>query len=251
MTSPKHPYPELKQDQPKGIAEISIGHDEALSDTTSPIPPEPHHQNKAAKGLRSFQRYIWDDPDKPKHEKWFLFKLDVFLLSAACLGYFSKNLDQANINNAYVSGMKETLQMNGSELTYAGNCFTAGYVLGQLPAVILVTRVRPSILVPTAEILWSICTFCTSTVKTTPQLYALRFLVALCEGFYFPTMVYMIGSWYTKTERGKRMTIFYTTAALAQMFSGYLQAGAYKGLNGRNGLAGWVQIAVSSRGQNN
>jgi hypothetical protein len=38
---------------------------------------------------------------------------------------FSKNLDQANINNAYVSGMKEALQMNGSQLTYAGNCFTA------------------------------------------------------------------------------------------------------------------------------
>jgi ACS family pantothenate transporter-like MFS transporter len=57
------------------------------------------------RGLRTFQRYIWDDPDKPKDEKWFLFKLDVFLLTASCLGYFSKNLDQANIQNAYVSGV--------------------------------------------------------------------------------------------------------------------------------------------------
>lgn len=57
------------------------------------------------RGHRFIQRYVWDDPDKPKEEKWFLFKLDCFLLTSACLGYFSKNLDQSNINNAYVSGV--------------------------------------------------------------------------------------------------------------------------------------------------
>jgi len=85
--------------------------------------------------------------------------------------------------------MKEALGMYGSELTYAGNCFTAGYVIGQLPAVILATKVRPSILIPTLEILWSILTFCSSTLKTSSQLYALRFLVGLCEGGYFPVMI--------------------------------------------------------------
>ena len=247
MSTAEHPYPELRHDkesQNKASADVSISNDGSSSGSATPVPPQPYHEQKGAlnttrRGLRSFQRYIWDDPDKPKHEKRLLFKLDIFLLSAACLGYFSKNLDQANINNAYVSGMKESLKMNGSQLTYAGNVFTAGYVIGQLPAVILATRVRPSILIPIAEIVWSVCTFSTSAVKTTSQLYAVRFLVALCEGAYFPVMVYMIGSWYTKNERGKRMTLFYSTASLAQMFSGYLQAGAYKGLNGRGGLEGW------------
>lgn len=134
--------------------------------------------------------------------------------------------------------------MNGNELTYAGNVFTAGYVLGQLPAVILATRVRPSILIPTMEILWSIFTFCSAAVKTSSQLYALRFLVAICEGTYFPTVIYLLGSWYTKKERGKRMTIFYATASFAGMFSGYLQAGAYKGLNGVYGHAGWQWLYI-------
>jgi ACS family pantothenate transporter-like MFS transporter len=65
--------------------------------------------------LRSVQRYVWDDPDKSAEEKRFLLKLDFFLLSYGCLGYFCKNLDQANLNNAYVSGMKESLKMNGSQ----------------------------------------------------------------------------------------------------------------------------------------
>jgi ACS family pantothenate transporter-like MFS transporter len=158
--------------------------------------------------------------------------------------------------------MKESLNMHGSELTYAGNCFTAGYVIGQMPAVMLATRVRPSILIPTLEIMWSVLTFCTSSVTSASQLYAIRFLVGLCESGYFPVMIvsfalsfttsvspakhlqYLISSWYTKEERGKRVGLFYCTAALAGMFSGYLQAGAYSGLDGVYGRQGWQWLFI-------
>jgi len=50
---------------------------------------------------------------------------------------------------------------------------------------------------------------------------------------------YLVSSWYTKEERGKRVALFYCTASLAGMFSGYLQAGAYKGLDGTLGKEGW------------
>lgn len=32
------------------------------------------------------------------------------------IGYFLKNLDQTNVNNAFLSGMKEDLQMYSNEL---------------------------------------------------------------------------------------------------------------------------------------
>ncbi|TVY78461.1 Pantothenate transporter liz1 [Lachnellula suecica] len=180
------------------------------------------------RAVRSIQRYIWDDPDKPKAEKFFLFKLDCFLLSYGCL----------------VSGMKEALGMGGSQLTYMSNVFTAGYVISQLPAVILATKVRPSILIPTLEVLWSVFTFCSAAVKSVPQLYALRFLIGLCKGAFFPVIIYVIGSWYTKQERAKRVTLFYCTAALASMFSGYLQAAAYNNLSGKMGHSGWQWLFI-------
>jgi ACS family pantothenate transporter-like MFS transporter len=76
---------------------------------------KPGAWGKTLRVLRSVQRYVWDDPDKSAEEKRFLLKLDFFLLSYGCLGYFCKNLDSANITNAYVSGMKESLKMNGSQ----------------------------------------------------------------------------------------------------------------------------------------
>lgn len=68
-----------------------------------------------------WQSYLWDTLGKSPEERKFLFKLDSALLTFASLGtsptplhvperltnlgYFIKYLDQANINNAFVSGM--------------------------------------------------------------------------------------------------------------------------------------------------
>lgn len=222
----------VRADDPGGISNI----DSAPNDQDDTKRREPT--------WRTIQRYVWDDPDKPAAEKKFLLKLDFFLLTYTCLGYFCKNLDQANISNAYVSGMQEAIGMGGNDLTYAGNVFTAGYVISQIPAVILVTKVRPSYVVSTLEILWAVFTFCSAAVKTVPQLFAMRFLIGLCEGAFFPTIIYLISSWYTRSERAKRVTIFYSTASLASMFSGYLQAGAYNGLDGKLGRAGWQWLFI-------
>lgn len=96
--------------------------------------------------------------------------------------------------------MQESLSMNGSQLTYASNVFTAGYVLGQLPAVMLVTRIRPSYFIPTLEVLWAVFTFSCSAITSVKQLYALRFLIGLCEGAFFPTMIYVIGAWVSNIQ---------------------------------------------------
>jgi ACS family pantothenate transporter-like MFS transporter len=90
----------------KGIHDASSSSNQSPSSITEARPWEkPGFIGRGRRALRTFRRYAWDDPDKSKEEKWFLFKLDLFLLTAACLGYFSKNLDQGNMDNAYVSGV--------------------------------------------------------------------------------------------------------------------------------------------------
>ena len=49
---------------------------------------------------KTWRSVIWDSLDKSPEERKFLFKLDSALITFACLGYFIKYLDQANINNA-------------------------------------------------------------------------------------------------------------------------------------------------------
>ena len=54
----------------------------------------------------------------------------------------------------------------------------------------------------------------------------------------------IMGSWYTERELAKRIAIFYSASYAASMFSGYLQAAIYSGLNGHLGLAGWRWLFI-------
>ncbi|OAA39052.1 MFS general substrate transporter [Cordyceps fumosorosea ARSEF 2679] len=84
-----------------------------------PLGDFPDHEPKPR-----WTAYLWDSLDKSPQERRFLFKIDAAILTVACLGYFIKNLDQVNVNNAFVSGMKEDLDLNGNELNYMQTCWT-------------------------------------------------------------------------------------------------------------------------------
>ncbi|PVH82352.1 MFS general substrate transporter [Cadophora sp. DSE1049] len=192
----------------------------------------------------TWKSYVWDTWELPKEERWLLFKVDAFVLTFASIGYFLKNLDQTNVNNAFLSGMKEDLNMYGNELVTSTSIWTVGYVIGQIPCNLLLTRISPRWVIPSLEVGWGIATICTSRVVNYQALYALRFLVGLFESGFYPGIHYMLGSWYTPREIGKRAMIFWLAGSIGQMFSGFLQAAAYKNLNGVHGHEGWRWLFI-------
>ncbi|KAI9507764.1 MFS general substrate transporter, partial [Russula earlei] len=186
-----------------------------------------------------------DTWNKTPEERGFLRRLDACLITYAALSYFSKYLDQQNVINAYVSGMKEDLHLHGNQLNYITTSWTIGYVIGQIPSNMLITRVRPSIWVPTMEIIWSSLTISLAASKNFSTLCALRFLVGLAESTFYPAIQYVIGSWYKNEELAKRSCIFQTASAVGPIGdAGFLQAGVYNGLNGSCGLAGWKWLFI-------
>ncbi|KAH8807541.1 putative pantothenate transporter [Xylogone sp. PMI_703] len=187
---------------------------------------------------------IWDSLDRSPEERRLIFKLDIFILTWAGFTYFSKNLNSNNLSNAYVSGMKEDLNVVGNEYQTFTTMWTIGYVISQIPSQMICTRIRPSLWCPTWELIWVIVTFATAAVKTPHHLYICRFFVGLAEGTFYPAVHTVLGGWYTKRELAKRASIFFASAFVGSMFSGYLQAALYEGMNGVGGLAGWRWLFI-------
>ncbi|CAN8105286.1 unnamed protein product [Discula destructiva] len=192
---------------------------------------------------RSWRSYFWDTLDKSPEERHFLFKVDAVILIFASLGYFIKNLDQKNISNAYVSGMKEDMGLYGNQLNIMTTCWTVGYVIGEIPSNMLLTKIRPSIWIPACEALWSILTILMCKCTTPTQIYVLRFFIGLAESGFYPGMQYVIGSWYRNDELAKRSCIFHASSGLGSMFSGYLMAAAIN-LDGVQGYHGWQWLFI-------
>ncbi|KAJ7061567.1 major facilitator superfamily domain-containing protein, partial [Mycena amicta] len=205
--------------------------------------PAPEYQDQKTQ-KQSWLGYLWDTADLGAHERRMLFKVDASLLLFASLGYFIKNLDQTNVSSAFFAGMKEDLNMYGNELVHATSFWTAGYVIGQIPSNLLLTRISPQYVIPTLELAWGLATLATYSVKSVKSLFAIRFFVGLFESGFYPGMHYILGSWYTPRELAKRSTIFWTAGSLGSMFSGFLQTAAYNNLDGVHGLAGWRWLMI-------
>ncbi|KAF5023037.1 hypothetical protein F66182_4921 [Fusarium sp. NRRL 66182] len=191
----------------------------------------------------TWRSYIWDTLDKSPKERTFLFKLDAVILTLASLGYFIKNLNQININNAFVSGMREDLDMYGNELNIMQTLWTVGYVIGEIPSNLLLTKIRPSIWIPACEVTWSVLTILMAKCTRVEEIYALRFFIGLAESTFYPGMQYVIGCWYRKDELAKRSCIFHASGSIGMMFSGYLMASAYR-LDGVHGFHGWQWLFI-------
>lgn len=207
-------------------------------------------RNKLIQTLRSM--FVWYPAAYSIEERKLLFKLDLSILVYGCTSFFVKFLDQTNIKNAYVSGMKEDLSLYGNQLNWLNITYMSGYVLGQVPFLMLMSRPKLSkYVLPTLEILYGICTFTQCRITTVDQLYAIRFLVGLFEAPSFAGVHLILGRFYgSRSYKGcppellVRSGTWFLCASLGSMFSGYLQAAAYKTLNGVYGMKGWQWLFV-------
>ena len=149
----------------------------------------------------------------------------------------------ADRSNAYVTGMRQDLNIQGNQYNLILTMFTVGYVIGQFPGTIICARVSPSIWLPACELVWTVLVMLCSVAQNVQTLYGLRFVIGLLEASAYPGMLWTLGSWYGPSELGKRIVIFQATSSVGTMFSGYLQA-ACANLNGTSGLSGWRWLFI-------
>ncbi|KAK5653268.1 hypothetical protein OQA88_9167 [Cercophora sp. LCS_1] len=180
----------------------------------------------------------------PPSERLLLLKLDTFILTFTCLSYFTNYLDRTNLLNAYVSGMKEDLSFSGNQLNQINTVFTVGYILGQIPSNLALSYLRPHIFFPSTMLIWASLTMVTASTHTPQAIMAIRFFQGIAEATTFVGTHYVLGSWYTEREIGKRSGIFTASGLAGTMIGGFLQSGIHRSMDGLAGLSGWRWLFI-------
>jgi MFS transporter, ACS family, pantothenate transporter len=122
--------------------------------------------------------------------------------------------------------------------------FYGGYLFGQIPNNLAIQKLPPRIYFPFAMICWGLLTLGTAFTSHPRQIMVIRFFQAIFEASTFVGVHYVLGSWYKAEELGKRTAIFTSSGLAGTLFSGFLQGGIYRSLNGRHGLAGWRWLFI-------
>ncbi|KAF7723733.1 hypothetical protein EC973_001709 [Apophysomyces ossiformis] len=183
--------------------------------------------------------------EKPNDlERRLIRKLDLRLMLWAFFGYFANGLDRNNMPNAYTNGMKEDLELASERYNWAFTMFFIGYIVLQIPANAVITKVRPSIMLPGVVTLWGAVVCLMALITDYRGLYGLRFCLGFAEAAFYPGIVFLLGSWYTKEELGARTAFFVAGSQMSGAFSGLISGAIASSLDGAHGMRGWKWLFI-------
>ncbi|QLL33667.1 hypothetical protein HG536_0E05780 [Torulaspora globosa] len=196
-----------------------------------------YRRNKAVASRNPW--YSWFNGSTSQEERKLILKLDILLAFYSCMAYWVKYLDTVNLNNAYVSGMKEELGMKGNDLVQTQNMFSIGNIVFQLPFLFFLNKVPLNYLLPALDLAWSLLTVGEAYVKTLGGIKTLRFFIGAFEAPTYLAYQYLFGCFYKHDEMIRRSAFYYFGQYIGTLSSGGIQSAVYTSLGGRNGLAGW------------
>ncbi|RDA94934.1 hypothetical protein CP533_0093 [Ophiocordyceps camponoti-saundersi (nom. inval.)] len=179
----------------------------------------------------------------PAQQKNILRRIDRRLIGIIGLLYCVSIVDRTNMSTANIAGMSVELRLEGYRYNIANLVFFITYVILQPPSTLLVRRLGPRLHLSALVLLWGAVMTGMGFVSSFQQLVGLRVLLGAFESGFFPSSVYLMSTWYTRYEVGKRYSTFYLLSCAAASFSGILAFGLMH-MNGLGHLRGWRWIFV-------
>lgn len=202
-----------------------------------------HRLNKDAR--KNHKWYKWFDENDTPAERKLMWKIDILLTFYAFLAYWVKYLDQTNLNNAYVAGLKESLNMKGNDLVNTQVVFTIGNIVFQLPFMYVLYGVPLNYVLPAFDLCWSALTIGTYKVSNVAQLKAIRFLIGAFEAPSYLAYQYLFGTFiFNPSMIARRSMFYYFGQYLGILTSGLLSGAIVRTFDGVGGLEAWRWIFI-------
>ncbi|KAG1798489.1 MFS general substrate transporter [Suillus plorans] len=137
--------------------------------------------------------------------------------------------------------MATDLKLTGFRYNIAAAVFFIPYSFAEVPSNIALKLFRPSRWIPSIMVVWGIVMTLMCLVRSYQSLVVARTFLGFTEAGLVPGVNYYICLWYPRSERSKRIAIFFSSASLAGAFGGLLAYGIER-MEGVGGLHGWQWI---------
>ncbi|ATY67428.1 Major facilitator superfamily general substrate transporter [Cordyceps militaris] len=171
-------------------------------------------------------------------------KLDCWIMPTLWLMYWLNFLDRNAIAVARLNHLEADLGLSSVQYSTCVSVLFVGYILGQVPSNMLLTRVRPSWYMGGFMMAWAIVSCLTALARSYVDLALTRFFLGVVEAPYYPGALYILSIFYTRKELAMRISVLYSGNILATAFAGLIAAGVFDGLDGVRGLAGWRWLFI-------
>ncbi|KAK9366115.1 major facilitator superfamily domain-containing protein [Lipomyces kononenkoae] len=173
-----------------------------------------------------------------------LHKLDLHILPIIIMMYLLNYLDRSNLSQARLGGLEKDLNLRGTQFNMITSILFVGYLLMQIPSNIFLVRTRPSLYLGICMALWGVISGLQGSTSNFSGILVCRFFLGFVEAPFFPGIMMLLSSWYTRAELAHRFAFFYGGSQLGNMFGGLVAAGVLGNMSHALGIAGWRWLFI-------
>ncbi|KAI4111941.1 MAG: hypothetical protein LQ345_006662 [Seirophora villosa] len=179
-----------------------------------------------------------------KEQRAIIHRVDRRLVVTCGLIYCFSLIDRGNLGSASIAGMTDDLNL-GIEFRYSiiVLVFFPTYVLFQPPATVASRKLGPRLFLAAICLLWGATEIGFGFVQKWTDMLGLRVLLGILEAGLYPSVVYLLATWYSRYDVGKRYCAFYVIGCLSLAFGGILAYGLMQ-MDGIQGKEGWRWIFI-------
>lgn len=114
--------------------------------------------------------------------------------------YWLNYLDRNAIALARLDDLEEDLNLTSTEYQTCVSILFVGYILGQVPSNMLLTRCRPSYYMAACMALWAVVSGLTALSTNFTGLLLTRFFLGVVEAPFYPGALYILGIFYSESN---------------------------------------------------
>ncbi|OJJ38371.1 hypothetical protein ASPWEDRAFT_168283 [Aspergillus wentii DTO 134E9] len=184
--------------------------------------------------------YLKDSLNTP-HEGKLVRKIDLVLMPVMLVAYMLAFIDKQTLNSSAIMGIKEDLNLHGSQYSWASSIFYFGYLVASYPVSVLLVKFPLGKYLSITFILWAIVLACHAATESFAGIMCTRFFLGFTEASLSPGFNLITSIWYRTSEQPLRHGLWFCGNSISFIIGNLITIGVWKI---ESNLASWRWLFI-------
>lgn len=152
-------------------------------------------------------------------------KIDWHIMPLMCLMYLITFMDKTTLGQAAVLGLIPDTHLTTNQFNWLGTIFYFSYLLFQYPQNLALQRFPVGKWMSINIFVWALVLCLHAACRSFGALFAVRFLLGICEGAITPGFMIVTSMFYTRVEQTRRVGYWFLMNGFAVIVLGFISFG--------------------------
>ncbi|PPQ71813.1 hypothetical protein CVT24_006203 [Panaeolus cyanescens] len=152
-------------------------------------------------------------------------KIDWHLMPLMCIMYLMAFADKTTLGQSAVLGIIQGTHLTQNQFNWLGTIFYLSYFAFEYPQNFALQRLPVGKWMSVNIFIWSVALLTHAACTSFGGLFAVRFILGMCEGAITPGFMIVTSMFYTRAEQNKRVGYWFLMNGFAIIFLGFVSFG--------------------------